>query len=805
LAQEFVVETSSSDVKKIKIRRLHTRIMIAFAVFLLAVQVVNLALTNVVLTNNAHEQIRQSLRIGEGVFSELRTDNSQQLSEVAGVLSSDFAFREAVGTADRDTVMSALVNHGARIHADVMMLVGVDYKVIADTSSASVAGTAFPFTDLIRQAEQRQRATAMVVVNGKLYQLVVVPVLAPLPIAWLAIGFAIDNRFAMKLQSLAALDVSFATQRREGEPWQVLVTTVPPEVAVALSAVLAQVSTAQSGDVVDFNVNGENFIALVSHLDTQNRQGVITLLQRSERQALSPLRHLQVILLSLTAMLLVIAVVASSWMARGITRPISALSAQADRISEGDYSPAIDVERDDEIGTLATAFNNMSAGIAAREARISDLAYSDQLTGLPNRVLFNDRLGQLFKASRRSEKTFSVLMMDLDRFKEVNDALGHHVGDLLLQEVARRLMTVVRRDTDTVARLGGDEFAILLPDSDVPGAEIVAGKVIEVLERPILLEEQNIVATGSIGIASYPEHGDEIGALMRRADQAMYRAKRNGSGYTVFGPTDETHDQQRLSLMAELRNAVETDQLRLYYQPKINMADGTVGHVEALIRWVHPQRGTIPPHEFIPFAEKTGYIRTISEWVIVAALRQRKAWLRQGMPLTIAVNISARDLMNAELPEFVAAQMATYGAPPSAIALEITESAIMADPLRALEVLDRLHAMGLTLSVDDFGIGHSSLAYLKRLPVSELKIDQSFVIAMESGSDDHIIVRSTVDLGHNMGLKVVAEGVETERAWGLLKDMGCDMAQGYYLSRPMESDQLPSWIAQSPWTLREDT
>ena len=279
----------------------------------------------------------------------------------------------------------------------------------------------------------------------------------------------------------------------------------------------------------------------------------------------------------------------------------------------------------------------------------------------------------------------------------------------------------------------------------------------------------------------------------------MYVAKDNRSGFAVFDPTIDRYGQERLSLMAELRHAVEHDELVLFYQPKVGLTNGTLSNVEALARWQHPERGMVPPGEFIPFAEKTGYIREITCWAIEAALKQRLKWQKDGLPLTISVNVSARDLMKTDFPEMIAGLLARYGASPNWLTLEITESAIMTDPQRALNVLERLHGMGLRLSVDDFGIGYSSLAYLKKLPVSELKIDMSFIRNMDNDKDDETIVRSTVDLGHNMGLKVVAEGVETEAIWNMLREMGCDVAQGYYLSRPLAADALAQWIGGSAW------
>jgi diguanylate cyclase (GGDEF)-like protein len=421
------------------------------------------------------------------------------------------------------------------------------------------------------------------------------------------------------------------------------------------------------------------------------------------------------------------------------------------------------------------------------------------LTGLPNRTLLRDRLEQAIRASKRSGETPTLLIMDLDRFKEVNDSLGHHIGDQLLQQVGQRLLGAMLRESDTVARLGGDEFAILLPAGDAQGGTLIARKLLEALELPIVLNGHQLVVAASIGIAIYPEHGDEINTLMRRAETAMYAAKRDNSGFAIYDPRYEDQSGQHLSLMAELRQAVEQNQLVLFYQPKIGLASGSVRHVEALLRWKHPQRGFIAPDEFIPFAERTGYIKAITQWVIENAILQGSKWQASGLEMHISINVSARDLVNPELPRLFDELVKTRPGALQWLSLEITESTIMADPAHAQSTLEYLRRLGLQLSVDDFGTGYSSLAYLKKLPVDELKIDKSFVVDMMTNKDDAAIVRSTIDLGHNMGLRVVAEGVEDAATCEALKRMGCDFAQGYYFSRSLAPEDFEVWLEQSPW------
>ncbi|MDP4029458.1 MAG: EAL domain-containing protein [Gallionella sp.] len=788
-----------------KIHKLQTRVVLAFTLLLLLIQAVSLVMINGVLSDSTNQDIRRNLLAGQRVFDLLREDNNRQLVQSASIMSSDFAFRMAIATADYGTVVSVLTNHGARINADVMLLVDTDGKLIADTLPARGAGNAghvgqpFQLPELIAIAEQQKQAAAMVVLNGALYQMVVVPVLGPLPIAWLVVGFSIDDKFARNLQSLTALNVSFLAQPRSGGQWQLLATTLPSGSSAALPNRLSSLPDTGSDDIAALRMGDEDYMTLTSGLETHGGTHIVAVLQQSLQQALEPLRRLQALLLFLSGISLIAMLAASYKIARSITRPISELSSLASRIQQGDYSQPATVDRQDEIGELASAFNHMENGLATREARITELAYRDQLTGLPNRTLFHDRLEQAAKVANRAGQNFALLIINLDRFNEVNVILGHHIGDLLLQEISKRLGNILTRDSDTLARLGGDEFAVLLPDCDTQCAMVVVRKILDTLEQPILLEGQEVIATGSIGIAIYPEHGDEINTLLRHADIAMNEAKHDNSGYALFDLNYIEQNQQHLSLLAELRHAIERNEFVLYYQPKIGFATGTIGHAEALVRWIHPERGMIPPDQFIPYAENTGYVRSITRWVIETALRQRKQWEEMGLPLTISVNISARDLMNSDLPKLFAELMGKYGASPHWLCLEITESAIMGDPKRAMAILEELHNMGFSLSVDDFGTGYSSLAYLKKLPVSELKIDQSFVFHMVDDQDDATIVRSTIDLGHNMGLVVVAEGIEDKATWDMLQAMGCDLAQGYYISKPMDADALLKWIAQAPW------
>jgi diguanylate cyclase len=427
------------------------------------------------------------------------------------------------------------------------------------------------------------------------------------------------------------------------------------------------------------------------------------------------------------------------------------------------------------------------------EEQLRHQALHDVLTGLANRTLLQDRLQQLLAAAHRKNTTFALLLLDLDRFKDINDAFGHHAGDELLRELGTRFLTGLR-ESDTIARLGGDEFALLLPDTDTAGAVRTAEKVLTTLTQPFELEGQRLDVGASIGIVLYPQHGTDSTALLQHADLAMYTAKRSNLGYAIYETGQDQQSLRKIALASALRRAIEENQLVLHYQPKVSVPTGQVSGVEALVRWQHPEFGLVPPLEFIPLAEHTGLIRPLTRWVLNEAVRQCGVWRAAGIELQVAVNLSARSLHDQQIVDTIAEVLNIWSASPSWLAIEITEGAVMADPQRALDILTRLHAMGVGISIDDFGTGYSSLAYLDRLPAAEIKIDRSFVMDMVENESHWRIVRGTVDIGHGLDLKVVAEGVEDQQALDRLANIGCDVAQGYYLSRPISAADLLQWL-----------
>ena len=778
-------------------RSLQTRILGLFLLLILVVQIGGSVLINTVGNKAARSTVGADVAAGARVFDRVLEQDAQRLVQGARLMAADYAFREVIATGDHDTIGSVLQNYGKRIEAPLVMIVGLDRNVLGDTLEAD-AGKPFALPRLIEQAEASGEASAMVVLHGHLYQLVVVPVLAPVPIAWAVVGQQADDALTQELRRLTRLDVTFFS-RRANDGWRLQASTLAAPERDALLADVASERFAET-DADGNALYSDAAITRVIALPTRIGSNVVAVLQEPVFSALEPFRRLQTRMTLIALLGVIISVFASIFIARGVARPVRDLAGIARRIAAGDYSTSPPVAREDEIGDLANAFRNMQQDIAGRETRIMDLAYRDGLTQLPNRALYHDRLDAALAVAEAKGMPVAVLLMDLDHFKDVNDTLGHPIGDLILRAVSSRLELLLKRPTDTVARLGGDEFAVLLPGDDTARAERVARTILRTLEMPMTPDGHVVDVRASIGIAVYPEHGSERSTLLRHADAAMYAAKRRNLGIAVWDDGFDEHSKERLSLMSGLRKAVDEDELVLFYQPKVPLRFGHELHAEALVRWRHPTRGLVAPVEFIAFAEQTGYIRAITQWVMTHAVAQCAAWRSEGLTMNVSINISARDLVDLEFPERFETMLRKHGCAAQWITLEITESAILDNPDHAIDNLRRLHALGCRLAIDDYGTGYSSLAYLKRLPVHELKIDKTFIFGMARDSSDAVIVRSTIDLAHHMNLAVVAEGVEDESTVERLRGLNCDMVQGYLLSRPLPAAEVKAWMLGSVWT-----
>lgn len=724
--------------------------------------------SRVVIRDTLLSDARRGLTVGGEIFTELLNNRAMQLASSVEILVADFGFREAVASGDEDTIRSALANHSGRVQADLARLITREGKVISLDATARQIEPPLDLFDPEVRVE---------VIDGLPYEIVITPLYAPDLVGWVSMGFVINEAMAWNMSQLTSLDVSFV-----GKGQNFMASTLLPEQASASAAWLA--SNGQVSLPEEVRIGTGDFLVLTLQLSEQ----VSAILQLPMERVLEPYYALGRQLLWLAVAGLALAGIAAALLARGITQPVKALASASKRITSGHYNTVVPIQSDDEFGDLAKAFNAMQGAIAEREQRLVHQAEHDSLTGLPNRRV---ALLSLEDAIRKGAP-FAVMALDLNRFKEINDSLGHGVGDQVLGVVARRLDSSTK-ERDLAARLGADEFLLLLAGVDTAQSIKVAHRIRDRIAQTVELDDLHLNVEASIGIALFPEHGDNGETLMRRADIAMYDAKQAGHQVAVYQPGWDERHLRRLSLARDLKEALNGEGLHLLYQPKAALRDRERIGAEALIRWHHPKLGPLRPDEFIAIAEDAGHINRLTRWVLKTAVAQLQEWHREHLMVQLSVNISATDLLDEDLPGYIATLLANAEVEPQALCLEITESSVMKDEQQGHAMLSRLKGIGLRLAVDDFGTGYSSLSQLKRMPVDELKIDKSFVLNLDHSDDDAVIVHSTIELGHNMGLEVVAEGVETREAVMLLESFGCDLIQGFLLGKPMAAIELAVW------------
>ena len=768
-------------------RSLILRLVGLSLLLLLIVQAAGFAVVRASIDRNARAQIARALDLDENIWRRLLDQNAEQLRQGSALLAADYGFRSAVHSGDEETIQSVLENHGSRIGAAVTALLGTDLELRAVSLSDSMEQFPATLRQVVPRLAQQPQGSQIAVMDGVPYQFVMVPMRAPVVIGWVLLGFRIDQSRADEMRQLLSVHVALMIKSPEGA-MTLSVSTLPADARALLLSTGGAAGELQTAE--------GTLLARSSKLDSVGGE-VHSLLLRSVDEVVAPYRQLQVLLAIITVAGVLLFAAGTGLVAQRLTTPLRSLLAATQRLSRGEYDvPLEHTDRTDEIGNLARSFDHMRVDIGAQQTEIRRLAYWDRLTGLPNRERFRDAVVQAIAESADPAQPLAVLTLDLDRFKHVNDVLGYAFGDRLLQAVAERLSQQVRSPEDIVARLGGNEFAILLQRADAAAAHEIAQRINQSFEEPLAFEDQTVDLSAGIGFACWPGNAGDADTLLSRSEIAMYAAKRKLSGALQYDAAFDSSSAQTLSLLTELRHAVEHHELRLYLQPKVPLHGQPGLAAEALVRWQHPQRGLVPPMQFIPFAEQTGFVRHLTLWMFEEVARLLADPRTQGLPLRVSVNLSTRDLLDPELSHRLADILARHGVAASAFCLEITESAIMDDPQRAEAMLNRLSEQGFKLSIDDFGTGYSSLAYLKRLPVDELKIDKSFVMGMETGEDDAMIVRSTIDLAHNLGLTVVAEGVETAAILERLRLLACDEAQGYHIARPLPVDDFLAWQAR---------
>jgi diguanylate cyclase (GGDEF)-like protein len=640
--------------------------------------------------------------------------------------------------------------------------------VIAASGAQVKAGAHFPISPTAKTGET---GTSMMVDGGHIYQLVTVAVRSPLPVAWIAMGFELDDKAARELADITGLSITLSV--KSAGNWTDVISRTPHGGVLSTDVATRRIEMSDVGT-------------------TQ----VIAVLSRSLADARAPFERLTKILFVIAAVSLVAFALAAFWIARNITRPLQDLTLAVDRMRAGRYDVARSVQRRDELGVLAEGLHLMQSAVQSRDRSIRRLAYEDTLTGLMNRVAFGAALTDALRIN--ASRPVGVAVINLHRFRRINEHLGYSVGDAVLIKMAERLAAVPSVNA-AVARLAADQFAAFAPLREDETLKQWGSSLLLALAEPVYVEAQPIDISATLGLAQSSGGALLADELMRCADLALESARREKLPMAVYD--DDLKPvalPDQLSLLGELRHAVEHDELLLYYQPKIELSTGRISGAEVLLRWSHPTRGLLSPVDFVPFAEQTGFIRRMTRWVLNRAIEQAAEWHRNGQSLSLAVNISADDLSDPRFDSRVAAFLTRHQLPPSLLTLELTESGFIEDPARALKMLDALAALGVSLSIDDFGTGYSSLSHLARMPVHEVKIDSSFVRGLESDQEFSTVVKSAIDMGHGLGLRVVAEGIESEAAASLLREFGCDIAQGYLYARPMSRDALQLWLEGKP-------
>lgn len=762
-------------------------------ILLLSVVVGALTVAVKVATNDAvRAQAREQLQVGTRVFERLLDVRGRRLRDGVQLLAADFGFRDAVSSGDSPTIRSALQNQGARIGATDMFVLGMDGRVLASTVDQVPTGSVFPYDTALREARRTSQSMLFVPLQGLPHLLVEAPVLAPLPIARVVMGFSMDVTLAQELHSLTNLQVSFLTT--EAGKVGTLVSTQPTELSASISQWM-QVNESAAQHISLSEHNDRTYLSqplLLASSSGPEGGKVMALLQSPLDEAMRAFVALDRNIFGIAFAALLASLVGALLLARSVSLPVQSLARAAGRIGHGDYQTDVPLDRTDELGVLAKAISRMQAGIAERELQLAHNALHDALTGLPNRTLAMERLGSAIAADR----PIALLYIGIDNLRELSESGGPTFVDKLLQQVAQTLLELVRPG-DTVAHLITDEFLLLLENLDSDSAVAVADKLQQVLLQPHRFGGHDVAIDCRIGIATFPSDGLSAEELLARSAIAMKDAADMPGRLQVYQHGRDLAHQRQVRLIRDLRRAAANNELSLHYQPKLDLRDKQVRQAEALLRWQHPQLGNVSPGEFIELAERTGSIQTLTRWVIEEGIRQLSEWSTRGLVVQLSLNISADDLLGSDLPERVVRLLGLHQVPTEQLIFEITESAIMREPEKALKVLNSLRDCGISLSVDDFGTGYSSLAHLKRLPVQELKIDQSFVRNLDETSEDAVIVRSTIEMSHNLGLKVVAEGVEYEHSLRLLERWNCDTAQGYLISRPLTAVAFEAWMQQS--------
>jgi diguanylate cyclase (GGDEF)-like protein len=747
-------------------------------------EVISYLTTHLVINKAVTQNARAELLSGGELFTRIMQKNVEQLALSVKVLTEDFGFKDAVATNDEKTIASALINHSARVKADIGILITSDGKLIASDQDFGLQ-IIDEFNNLKEQAQVRGQAYDIIIVDGRAYQFVMFSVKAPVVIGLAAMGFEIKQDFSVDLQRLTGLEVSFVIH--DGKQYQYLSGTQEEKSRADL---LHQMQTEnKQGEVFVY----DELISLAVPAARQNNH-LLAVLQVPLSQVLAPFSRLNIQLFLLALVFSVLAGIAALFLARSVTHPVRVLADIARKIAGGFYSTPIAVTSKDELGDLARAFISMQHAIGEREQQVLYQSEHDPLTGLPNRLRIFPELEDAISRSRPLKESVFLLVIDIKNFTQINDELSQEIGDAVLREVGQKIARILTHGE--VLRLGSDEFLAILMSSARDAIAELAELIHAAFKTPLLVSGLQVSVEVNIGLATYPQDAESAESLLRRANLALNEGRSSEQRTCWYEQGWDEKHLRRLHLFREFESSLNAGHISLYYQPKINLERPDTLGAEALVRWRHPEMGFVSPDEFIGVIESSGQITILTRWVLKTAIAQLRVLLDEKIKITCSVNLSALDLLVDDLPAYVAELLQSHKVPAENLYLEITESAIMREADKCLHNLRRLRDLGVTLSIDDFGTGYSSLSQLKKLPVSELKIDKSFILNLDTSDDDQLIVRSTIDLGHTLGLSVTAEGVESEEIKALLKSYGCDTAQGYLYSKPLPAKDFIQWVHQ---------
>jgi diguanylate cyclase (GGDEF)-like protein len=748
--------------------------------------------------NDVERRARESLTLGGMVVNEYLAHRGDQLLVSVNVLAADFGLKEAVATEDARTIQSALGNHRQRIGADIAVMLDLDGNGIAGSGNTTLRGQA-DFPRLIEISRDDSIVQSTVRIDGDIYHTFTVPIKAPITIAWVIIGFQIDAILAERLRGLTGLDVSLIS--RSANSARVITSsgyTTPAK--DALTSIVDTNTQLNSTFMVD--AEGRSSLTLAMPY-VKTDQAVLVVLQRSLRIAMAPYNAAGAKLLLFSVALIILVMTAAGLLSGYIVKPLRVLTTAARRISSGQYGKDVRVSTSDEIGELASSFNAMRTAIADREQHISHQALHDPVTDLPNRSKTVQNLDAAIEDAKSTETRVAVLSIKLSRISEISSTLGHSASDEVVALAARHL-SVNLGTGDILGHVGPDEFVLILPFNDLDNAAAYADKVEGILGTGVTLGRVNITLQTEIGISGFPNHGEQATDLIRYASIARSEANQNKERTKIYETGREDHYLRQLRIVNDLRGALQSDEVYLQFQPKISLPDGEVCGVEALVRWEHSELGALTPDEFIPGAEQAGTIVHLTRFVLASAVKHCRQWQDLGHSLSVSVNLSARDLQDEYLPYYILQILNEHEIPPERLTIEVTENMVMANIQHAISVLECLRDIGVRISMDDFGTGHSSLAQIKNMPLHELKIDKSFITNLMSDHQNSAIVRTTIELAHNMGLTVVAEGIEDEDTLRQLSDLGCEQAQGFFMSKPLSSDDLLHWLNTRKVTAYKD-